>query len=256
MNKKSLLLVPIALLVLALGLAACGGGDDDDDTTAGAPAGAPAERGADAERDADGADGQGSGGNQGSGSAGGGGVGKGGSGANRAPASLEVDVDSIPNAIVTETGAVQTLEADPADHEIAQKNMYGSIREFGTEVSGEEATNITFALVQFLTAKEQGDWPTACARLYSVLRESFEEQAKDGSCPQLFGALMSRSAKSNRAEQARIDVSSIRRGEGNRAFVIYKTPKTLSADMPMYVEDGVWKVGAIEAYALTPEQVG
>ena len=46
----------------------------------------------------------------------------------------------------------------------------------------------------------------------------------------------------------------MRRGEENRAFVIYKTPDTLSADMPLYMEDGVWKVAAVEAYVLRPEQ--
>jgi hypothetical protein len=148
---------------------------------------------------------------------------------------------------------VQTLAPDPGEREVAQENSYSSIKAFGEEAEGEEATNITFALVQYLTAKADGDWATACARLYSVLRQSFE---RDGaSCTETYGALVGRSAQSTREEQARIDVSSVRRGEGNRAFVIYKTPQTLSADMPMYVEEGIWKVAAIEAYALRPDQL-
>ena len=57
-----------------------------------------------------------------------------------------------------------------------------------------------------------------------------------------------RGSKAASADAAQIDVASVRRGEGNRAFVIYKTPQTLSADMPMYLDGEVWTVGAIEAY--------
>lgn len=164
---------------------------------------------------------------------------------------LRVRPASIRGARVTATGAVQTLPPSGQAQQIAQENAYGSIRSFGSEADGQEATNITFALVQYLTAKAAGDWSTACARIYSVLRQNLEKGG--ASCVEAFGGLMSRTSEASRAEQARIDVSSIRRGEGNRAFVIYKTPETLSADMPMYVEDGIWKVAAIEAYALRSE---
>jgi hypothetical protein len=240
-----------------LGLAACGG--DDDASTGESP---PSANGG-----AVSGPGQGVGGGQQDGAAngdGGGSQGNGGEGGSAGQGGNDavdrVDLSVRPNSIkaarVTETGAVQTLPPKPQAQQTAQKNTYGSIRGFGAEAEGEEATNITFALVQYLDAKAGGDWVTACARIYSVLRANLEDPEQGKGCPQTFGELMSRSPQASRAEQAQIDVSSVRRGEGNRAFVIYKTPQTLSADMPMYVEDGVWKVGAIEAYALRPDQVG
>jgi hypothetical protein len=233
--------LPLCLLLASLGLGGCGGEDGPAETTAAEtkrPPAAPAKQP-------------------------GSGKGPGGKAAparstEGTPADPDVDLStdpaSIPEAIVTGSGAVQTLAPSEAARRSAQKNSYSSIKAFGEEAGGDEATEITFALVQYLTAKADGDWDTTCARIYGPLRANLERGGR--SCPQSFGALMSRSAESTRAEQARIDVSSIRRGEGNRAFVIYKTPQTLSADMPMYVEEGIWKVGAIEAYVLTPEQVG
>jgi hypothetical protein len=179
------------------------------------------------------------------------------------PASLATDPKSIPKAIVTDTGAVQTLQPSAEAQREAMRNSYASIKAFGEEAEGPEATDITFALLQYLSARAQGDWATACARLYSVLRENLASSAsesndpsvKGGDCAAIYGALMKRAPQSADAEEARIDVASVRRGGGNRAFVIYKTPLALSADMPMYLEDGVWTVGAIEAYVLTPQQL-
>lgn len=170
------------------------------------------------------------------------------------PASLETNPAAIPDAVVTETGAVQTLPPSPAAQETAMENTYSSIKAFGEEAEGSEATDITFALVQYLNAKAEADWATACARIYSVLRTNIAKTAGDD-CPRAFGAMMERASKERLAQDAQIDVASIRRGSDNRAFVIYKTPTTLSADMPMYLEGEVWTVGAIDAYVLTPEQL-
>lgn len=255
MKRDLLALVLVALLALP----GCGGGDDDSTTAPEADGGA--QSGSSAGGVADGRPGQdeegdGDGSSQADdrGSADDAGAAPGGAAGRNVD--LSVRPQSIKGARVTQTGAVQTLPPKPQAQETAQKNTYGSIRSFGAEAEGEEATNITFALVQYLKAKAQGDWATACARIYSVLRANLEDAEKGKGCPETLGRLMSRSPQASRAEQAQIDVSSVRRGEGNRAFVIYKTPRTLSADMPMYVEDGVWKVGAIEAYVLTPGQVG
>jgi len=166
---------------------------------------------------------------------------------------LAAEPGSIRSARVTATGAVQTLPPSGTAQAEALKNSYSSIKSFGLEAEGADATEITFALVQYLDAKARGDWATACARIYSVLRASLEKEGAD--CATVAGSLLSRASASSRAEAASIDVASVRRGEGNRAFVIYKTPHTLSADMPMYLEGGVWTVGALEAYVLTPEQL-
>ncbi|HEX2096107.1 MAG TPA: hypothetical protein VHF50_01925 [Solirubrobacterales bacterium] len=257
--RTSMALVAVVALGAAfgLGLSACGGDDDDD---AASSAAARSEVAAPAEPNGGGNSGKGDKGGKTDGRE----DGADGRGANSPPSGAEgrsgsgsvdltTDPGSIRGAIVTSTGTVQTVPPSPEAHDTAQKNSYSSIKAFGEEAEGEEATNITFALVQFLTAKAEADWATACARIYGPLRENLEGEGRG--CPETFGALMSRVPQARLAEQAEIDVSSVRRGDGNRAFVIYKTPDTLSADMPMYVEDGVWKVGAVEAYALTPDQL-
>lgn len=230
------LALPLACAAAALGLAACGGDGDEEETTS--ATGPPAQA---KDRKAPRA------GKEGSGAQGDGGA---------KDVDLSVRPRSVENARVTETGSVQTLPPSEKSRQTAQKNTYSSISSFGAETEGEEATNITFALVQYLDAKASGDWATACARLYGVLREGLEDSAEGKPCPQVYGQLVSRVPRSERVEQAKIDISSVRRGEGNRAFVIYKTPDTVSVDMPMYVEDGIWKVGAVDAYALTPDRVG
>lgn len=244
-----------ALLVASALLVACGDDDPADTSVAtqeqnattapdegngGGPGGQP-DRG-------------GSGASEGGGTTGDSGNGAGQRSGGGRPASLATDPASIRRARVTATGAVQTLPPSAAAQEKAMENSYSSIKAFGEESEGDEATDITFALVQYLDAKASGDWATACARLYSVLRAGLEKGGR--SCTETYGSVLSRASAPSRAEAAKIDVASVRRGEGNRAFVIYKTPDTLSADMPMYVDGGIWTVGALEAYVLTPEQLG
>ena len=258
MRRPGLLLLALLELDLAVPLAGCG---DDDDGGDGGSAKTPSAL----EAGGYGAGGEQAGGESRAGGRAGGEGASGSSGsasspeepsaAGPAPVDLTVDPGSIRGARVTATGAVQTLPPNEQAQETAQENGYSSINSFGEEAAGEEATEITFALVQYLTARVEGDWATACARLYGVLRDNLESST-GRPCPDAYGELMSRVSKASLEEQARIDVSSVRRGDSDRAFVVYKTPDTLSADMPMYVEDGVWKVGALEAYALTPDQVG
>jgi hypothetical protein len=269
MTKTRALLLPILLVFLALsfGLSACGGGDEEStsaETSASAPeeqtSTTPAEQGR-GEKEGS----QPSGGEKGKGSSSSEGD-QGGSSASpedEEPDSLETNPAAIRGARVTSKGAVQTLPPSDEAHVEAMENSYSSIKAFGEESEGSEATDITFALTQYLNAKASGDWATACARIYSVLRDNIAklaEKSKDpaitaGGCPAAFGTLMERGSPATFAEEAKIDVASVRRGEDNRAFVIYKTPKTLSADMPMYLEGDVWTVGAIQAYSLTPEQL-
>lgn len=266
MTKTRALTLPILLAFVALifGMSACGGGDEE--STSGETT-APQEQTSAAPED--------KGEKEGSSNSGGEevmsptspegdrGDGSSASPKDEVPASLETDPGSIRGARVTAKGAVQTLPPSEEAHVEAMENSYSSIKAFGEESEGSEATDITFALAQFLNAKANGDWATACVRIYSPLRDNIAklaEKSKDpeiavGGCPAAFGALMQRGSPATFAEEAKIDVASVRRGEGNRAFVIYRTPKTLSADMPMYLEGDVWTVGAIQAYVLTPEQL-
>jgi hypothetical protein len=264
-THAALALALALLLTASFLLAACGGSGDSstESTSAAAPTQAQAPSAATGSGGGKQAKGEGSGA-QGAeqGSTEGSGKDRGGAAKPEKPASLATNPKSISGAVVTSTGAVQTLPPSEASHDQALQNSYASIRSFGEEASGSEATEITFAMVQYLNARAQGDWATACARLYSVLRENLSNLAaksegpavRNGGCQGAYGKLMERGPNSASAEEAKVDVASVRR-EGERAFVIYKTPATLSADLPMYLQQGVWTVGALEAYVLTPEQL-
>jgi hypothetical protein len=253
------LLFFIAIVALALALAACGGSDDSSSQGAAVSTEAQATGAATTPGKASGERG-GEGGGKGFTSSAASRAAGAGRGAEK-PASLATDPKSIPGARVTPTGAVQTLPPSEEAQGEAMKNSYASIKAFGSEAEGSEASDITYALVQYLDARANGDWATACARLYSVVRENLTNAAsedpvvKGGDCPSIYGSLMEKASNSADAEEAKVDVASVRR-DGSRAFVIYKTPDTLSADMPMYLEAGVWTVAAIEAYVLTPQQLG
>ncbi len=251
-NSKVLPTLIVLLLASAL-LTACGGSDGDGSTDAAAPTPArttttPLEESGEVTGDKRGAMGADRPGGEPATA-----DDEPGSSAPGKPAPLTTDPTSIRGARVTTTGAVQTLPPSESSQVEAMENSYSSIKAFGSEAEGPEATDITYALLQYLNAKAEGDWPTACARLYSVLRGNLEKEGRG--CSDTYGTLISRIPAASRAEAATIDVASVRRGENNRAFVIYKTPATLSADMPMYLEGDVWTVGALEAYVLTPEQL-
>jgi len=262
MHLKRVLPALIALLLASALLAACGGSDESStetatpteaDATTTAPAGEPeGEPGSGQSADAP-ASGSGSDSDSAPAARDDGEAASPAAKGKGKPASLETNPGSIRGARVTAKGAVQTLPPSEAAQEEAMENSYSSIKAFGEESEGQEATDITFALVQYLNAKASGDWATACARIYSVLRANLEKEGR--SCAETYGSMFTRVAAEARAEAAQIDVASIRRGPDNRAFVIYKTPDVLSADMPMYLDGDVWTVGALEAYVLTPEQL-
>jgi hypothetical protein len=179
-----------------------------------------------------------------------------GKGNGRRAAALPADPRRIPGAIVTPTGVVQTEPPSAPAHTKALDNSYASIKAFGEEPSSAETTEITAALQAYLSARARGEWPTACALLYSRLQEGLpnlaESGEQDAGCPAIIARLTSRAPQQTLQRQAEIDVAGVRR-EGERAFVIFSSADSVSADMPMYFEDGGWKVGALEAYALRSE---
>jgi hypothetical protein len=139
--------------------------------------------------------------------------------------------------------------------EKALENTYGSIKAFGAEAApGAETTAVTGALQGYLAATAAGDWAAACSLLSSRLDPGLRNYAAlakepNPSCAQILGALLGKAPRDVLARQAKIDVAEVRI-DGDRGFVVYATPESISVDMPMYLEGGAWKVGALEAYAL------
>jgi hypothetical protein len=246
------------ILLMSVFLTACGGGDGSSTSAStearpSASLSVPATPAGEAKVPSD-VEAEHSGGGTETARAGGGGaVEDAGKRSERQTAALATDPRRIPGAVVTPTGAVQDQQPSTAAHDRALHNSYASIRAYGEEAGEEEVTEITAALQAYLSARARGEAEIVCALLYSKLQEGLQNLAEPGlestSCPQIYASLSEHAPREILKEQAEIDVASVRR-DGARAFVIFSSGKSISADMPLYLEDGGWKVGALQAYEL------
>lgn len=254
--NRHLPLLALALATALLALAGCGGDGSTTTTEAGGDVGSPSTAGGgtpgqgpagDGEAEAPRETGGEPGGSSTEADAGGGGESDGGNGQPPAP--------RAPGQRITSSGAVQSLPPSSENQEKALDNSYASIKAFGSEPGAAETTAITASLQGFLTAKAQGSWAAACALLTERLAPGLANFAPlvkgnpDPGCPEILAVILKDAPREVLAREARIDVAAVR-VEGDRGFVIYSTPESISADMPMYLEAGGWKVGALEAYAL------
>jgi hypothetical protein len=258
MNPRCALAVMLAVLAMAAALAGCGGGDSSAPTDT-APATATAQgdassAGPGGEADESG-DGQRGGGGSVASDNGGSGPGAGDGSGSGEPSPAATKPPRAPGQRTLPSGVVQSLPPSPVAREEALENTYGSIKAFGTEAApGAETTAITGALQGYLAATAAGDWAAACSLLSSTLGPGLRKyeaavKAPNPGCPQILEALMANLPATVLARQAKIDVAEVRI-DGDRGFVVYATPESVSVDMPMLLEGGAWKVGAIEAYAL------
>jgi hypothetical protein len=136
-----------------------------------------------------------------------------------------------------------------------------SVQEFGAEADDAERDAAARALHNFLDARAQEAWETACSYLSAEVRESLEsfavkaqeaaakqgkaEQFENTSCASILGRLTNRAALPElRKEAAQADVGSLRI-EGERAFVIYTGLSGTVLAIPVVTEDGSWKVAGL-----------
>lgn len=136
-----------------------------------------------------------------------------------------------------------------------------SVQEFGAEADDAELDAAATALHNFLDARAQEAWATACLYLSTDVRESLEEfavkaqeaaakqgkaeQADETSCASILGRLTNRAALPElRKEAAKADVGSLRI-EGDRAFLIYTGLNGSIIAIPVTNENGSWKVASL-----------
>ncbi len=136
-----------------------------------------------------------------------------------------------------------------------------SVQEFGAEGDDAERDAAARALHNFLDARAQEAWETACSYLSTEVRESLEtfavkaqeaaaeqgkaEQFDDTSCASILGRLTNRAALPElRQEAAQVDVGSLR-VEGERAFLIYTGLDGTVIAIPVTNENGSWKVASL-----------
>lgn len=131
-----------------------------------------------------------------------------------------------------------------------------SIQEYGDEAGKSELQEAAEAVHSFFVARATGDWAKACGYLSKAMTEQLEQLAasstslKDKGCASFLEAFTSELSASEWRETTAVDAGSLRQ-EGEQAFLIYYgQPGKAVYAMPLAVEDGEFKVGALSGDAL------
>lgn len=131
-----------------------------------------------------------------------------------------------------------------------------SIQEFGEESGESELQEAAEAVHSFYVRRAEGDWKGACSYLSKAMLEQLEQLAasstelKDKRCPPFLAAFTSPLSAAEWRQVTTVDAGSLRQ-EGEQAFLIYYGPpgKTVYS-MPLKVEGGEFKVGALAGDAI------
>jgi hypothetical protein len=246
MSAGSKLSVALIGVLLAFGLAACGGEDDSGSAATDAVSQERLQNG----EGADGAAGAGAPANDGKTEAGSGSDSPDDSAANE-DSSSEGSDDFVPRQHDDSGGGSAPFRVSGGDN---------SVQEFGAEAADPELEAAAAALHNFLDARGQEAWASACSFLSAEVSESLEafvvksqeaaeKQGKsipeDTSCATVLSSLTNRAALPElRKEAAAADVRSLR-VEGDRAFLIYTGLGGTVIAIPVVNENGSWKVASL-----------
>jgi hypothetical protein len=126
-----------------------------------------------------------------------------------------------------------------------------SIEEFGEESSAPEREEAAGSLHAYLDSYAAGRWAAACSYMSTQLIAGLEQLPRLGEqgadlegCPQILASVNAHArSQAARKAGAQVDVASLR-VEGGRAFILYRGAGGVY-EMPMALEDGVWRVGSI-----------
>jgi hypothetical protein len=130
-----------------------------------------------------------------------------------------------------------------------------SIQEFGEEKDESELEEAAEAVHGFFVARAIGDWEKACGYLSKQMTEQLEQLAassttlKDKGCASFLEAFTSELSAATWRELTTVDAGSLRQ-EDDQAFLIYYGPDKSVYAMPLNVEDGEFKVGALSGNSI------
>ncbi|HEY0392364.1 MAG TPA: hypothetical protein VGC63_11695 [Solirubrobacterales bacterium] len=131
-----------------------------------------------------------------------------------------------------------------------------SIQEYGEEKGESELQEAAEAVHGFFVARATGEWAKACDYLSKSMSEQLEQLAAsstelaDKGCASFLEAFTGKLSASAWRETTALDAGSLRQ-EGEQAFLIYYgEPHKTAYAMPLKVEDGEFKVGALSGDAL------
>jgi hypothetical protein len=131
-----------------------------------------------------------------------------------------------------------------------------SVQEYGEEADEGELREAAEVVHSFYVARAGEEWEEACAYLASRQIEALKQlasqapQFKGKGCAALLAALTEPLSPTLQRQATTVDAQALRH-EGEQAFLIYTGPpgKTVYS-MPMNLEGGAWKVGALSGSAL------
>jgi hypothetical protein len=131
-----------------------------------------------------------------------------------------------------------------------------SIPEYGSEASSTERAEATASLRVYLSARANGDWSGACARMAAPVRQQAEALAK-ASKPTVTGCesaytVLSKYASAEELDDPFLGALAAFRVKGDKAFALFYGPRDQQYMMPMVSEDGAWKVNQIAPVAYPP----
>jgi hypothetical protein len=218
-----------ALVLVAGALGACGGSDS---STSGSTAGGPGSDASQANEKAGQGSEAGSGGESG---------GRGDGASNETPAKVE-------------TAPLKVTGGGSAQYRV--RGGDNSVQEYGEESDESELEEAATALHDYLVARAEEEWGTACANLAQNVKDqlrslaSRSEKLKGKGCAETLAALTPRLPASVRRETTVVEAGSLR-VEGEQAFLIYSGAKGETYTVLMVAEDGAWKVGSLGATPLS-----
>jgi hypothetical protein len=237
-GTRSIAVLAAAALV-ALLLAACGSSDSGSSSSGSNTSETSAQEngsggGTHGENDASGEQGQ-----QG-GSANGSGSGSGGSGKD----------ESRTTGFTAKEVEVPLKVSGGGSEQFVVKGGDNSIQEYGEEKDESELEEAAEAVHGFFVARATGDWKKACGYLSKAMLEQLEQLAassttlKDKSCASFLEAFTTELSAASWRELTTVDAGSLRQKD-EQAFLIYYGAEKAVYAMPLNVENGEFKVGAL-----------
>jgi hypothetical protein len=131
-----------------------------------------------------------------------------------------------------------------------------SIQDFGEESGESELEEAAASLHDFLVARAEEDWPTACSHLAKAVAQQLQQLASQSNklsgagCAKILAALTPPLPAKVQKESTIVDAGSLRT-EGEQAFLVYRGAEETVYAIPMKPEGGAWKVGALAATPLS-----
>lgn len=130
-----------------------------------------------------------------------------------------------------------------------------SIQDFGEESDESELEEAAASLHEFLVARAEEGWSTACSHLAKTAAQQLQQLASSGKlsgagCAGILAALTPSLPAKVQKESTIVDAGSLRT-EGEQAFLIYRGAEGTVYAISMTQESGTWKVGALAATPLS-----